>query len=167
MQKPTINKLQAICSNFYPNEIFEFHFLDDKLENLYQSDKNTFQLMGYLTLLSIFISSMGLLGLAIFLMKSCTKEIGIRKVLGSSTPRILILLVKDFTKWVLIANIIAWPIAFYGVSKWLQNFAYHIEMNYWFFLLGGFIALLIALTTVSYQAIRAATANPVDSLKSE
>jgi putative ABC transport system permease protein len=163
----TINKLQAICSNFYPNEIFEFHFLDDKLENLYQSDKNTFQLMGYLTLLSIFISSMGLLGLAIFLMKSRTKEIGIRKVLGSSTPRILILLVKDFTKWVLIANIIAWPIAFYGVSKWLQNFAYHIEMNYWFFLLGGFIALLIALTTVSYQAIRAATANPVDSLKSE
>ncbi|MCF8242589.1 MAG: ABC transporter permease [Melioribacteraceae bacterium] len=163
----TINKLQAICSNFYPDEIFEFHFLDDKLENLYQSDKNTFQLMGYLTFLSIFISSMGLFGLALFLMKGRTKEIGIRKVLGASTPRILILLVKDFTKWVLIANIIAWPIAFYAVNKWLQNFAYHIEMNYWLFLMGGFIALLIALSTVSYQAIKAALANPVNSLKNE
>ena len=163
----TINKLQVICNTFYPDEIFEFHFLDDKLENLYQSDKNTFQLMGYLTFLSIFISSMGLLGLAIFMMKSRTKEIGIRKVLGASTPRILILLVKDFTKWVLIASIIAWPIAFYGVSKWLQNFAYHIEINYWLFFLGGFIALLIALTTVSYQAIKAATANPINSIKNE
>ncbi|PIQ10735.1 MAG: hypothetical protein COW71_02075, partial [Ignavibacteriales bacterium CG18_big_fil_WC_8_21_14_2_50_31_20] len=85
--------------------------------------------MGYLTFLSIFISSMGLFGLALFSMKGRTKEIGIRKVLGSSTPRILILLVKDFTKWVLIANIIAWPIAFYAVNKWLQNFAYRIEMN--------------------------------------
>ncbi len=163
----TISKLKAICSNYYPDEIFEFHFLDDKLENLYQTDKNTFQLMGYLTFLSIFISSMGLFGLALFSMKSRTKEIGIRKVLGASTPRILILLVKDFTKWVLIANIIAWPIAFYGVNKWLQNFAYRIEMNYWFFFMGGFIALLIALSTVSYQAIKAAAANPVNSLKSD
>lgn len=163
----TINKLQAICSTFYPDEIFEFHFLDDKLENLYQTDINTFQLMGYLTFLSIFISSMGLFGLALFLMKGRTKEIGIRKVLGASTPRILILLVKDSTKWVLIANIIAWPIAYYAVNKWLQNFAYRIEMNYWLFLLGGFIALLIALSTVSYQAIKAAIANPVNSLKNE
>jgi len=163
----TINKLQAICSNFYPDEIFEFHFLDDKLEYLYQSDINTFQLMGYLTFLSIFISSMGLFGLALFSMKGRTKEIGIRKVLGASTPRILVLLVKDFAKWVLIANIIAWPIAFYAVNIWLQNFAYRIEMNYWLFLLGGFIALLIALSTVSYQAIKAAIANPVNSLKNE
>ncbi len=163
----TINKLQAICNNFYPDEIFEFHFLDDKLEYLYQSDINTFQLMGYLTFLSIFISSMGLFGLALFSMKGCTKEIGIRKVLGASTPLILILLVKDFTKWVMIANIIAWPIAFYAVNKWLQSFAYRIEMNYWLFLLGGFITFLIVLGTVGYQAIKAATANPVKSLKYE
>ena len=163
----TINKLQAICNIFYPDEIFEFSFLDDKLEYLYQSDKNTFQLMGYLTFLSIFISSMGLFGLALFSMKSRTKEIGIRKVLGASTPRILILLVKDFTKWVLIANIIAWPIAFFAVNKWLQNFAYRIEMNYSLFLLGGFIALLIALGTVSFQSVKAATANPVESLRNE
>jgi putative ABC transport system permease protein len=163
----TIDKIEAICNNFYPDEIFEFHFLDDKLEYLYQADKNTFQLMGYLTFLSIFISSMGLFGLALFSMKSRTKEIGIRKVLGASTPRILILLVKDFTKWVLIANIIAWPIAFFAVTEWLQSFAYRIEMNYWLFLLGGFIALLIALTTVSFQSVKAATANPVESLRNE
>jgi len=165
--KSTIDKLQAICNNFYPDEIFEFHFLDDKLEYLYQADKNTFQLMGYLTFLSIFISSMGLFGLALFSMKRRTKEIGIRKVLGASVPRILILLVKDFAKWVLIANIIAWPIAFYAVNEWLQNFAYRIEINYWLFLLGGFIALLIALTTVSFQSVKAALANPVDSLRNE
>ena len=162
-----IDKLQVICNNFYPDEIFEFHFLDDKLGHLYQADKNTFQLMGYLTFLSIFISSMGLFGLALFSIKSRTKEIGIRKVLGASTPRILILLVKDFTKWVLIANIIALPIAYFAVNKWLQDFAYRIEMNYWLFLLGGFIALLIALTTVSFQSVKAALANPVDSLKNE
>ena len=162
-----INKIESICNNFYHDEIFEFHFLDDKLEYLYQADKNTFQLMGYLTFLSIFISSMGLFGLALFSMKSRTKEIGIRKVLGASTPRILILLVKDFTKWVLIANIIAWPIAFFAVTEWLQSFAYRIEMNYSLFLLGGIIALLIALGTVSFQSIKVATANPVESLRNE
>ncbi len=163
----TIDKLQTICNNFYPNEIFEFQFLDDKLENLYQADKYTFQLMGYLTFLSIFISSMGLFGLALFSVKSRTKEIGIRKVLGASIPSILILLEKDFAKLVLIANIIAWPIAFYAVNKWLQNFAYRIEMNYWLFILGGFIALLIAITTVSFQAIKASLANPIKALKYE
>lgn len=163
----TIIKLKTICNNFYPDEIFEFHFLDDKLERLYQADQNTFQLMGYLTFLSIFISSMGLFGLALFSMRGRTKEIGIRKTLGASTPRILMLLVKDFTKWVLIANIIAWPIAFIAVNKWLQNFAYRIEINFWLFLLGGFIAFLIAITTVSFQSIKAATANPVDSLRNE
>ena len=163
----TINKLQAICNNFYPDEIFEFHFLDDKLENLYQTDKNTFQLMGYLTFLSIFISSMGLFGLALFSMKGRTKEIGIRKVLGASTPRILIILVKDFTKWVLIANIIAWPIAFYAVNKWLENFAYRIDITIWPFILSGALTLFIALITIGYQAVKAATANPIKSLKYE
>jgi putative ABC transport system permease protein len=161
------NKLKAICSNFYPDEVIEFHFLDDKLEHLYQSDKNTFQLMGYFTTLAILISCMGLFGLSLFMMKSRTKEIGVRKVLGASIPRILIMLVKDFTNWVLIANLIAWPIAFYVTNKWLENFAYRIEINYWLFLLGGFIAFLIALGTVGFQAIKSATANPVDSLKHE
>ncbi len=163
----TTNKLKIICSSFYPDEVFEFHFLDDKLEHLYQADKNTFQLMGYFTTLAILISCMGLFGLALFIMKSRTKEIGVRKVLGASIPSILIMLVKDFTNWVIIANIIAWPITFYVINKWLENFAYHIEMNYWLFLLGGIIAFVIAIGTVGFQAMKSATVNPVDSLRSE
>lgn len=163
----TINKLEAVCNRFYPDGVFEFHFLDNQLESLYQKDKNTFQLMGYFTTLAIFIASMGLFGLGLIMMKTRTKEIGIRKVLGASIWQILILFAKFFTRWVIIANIIAWPVAFYGMNKWLQNFAYRIDMTIWPFLLSGFFALLIALLTVSYQAIKTATANPVESLRYE
>ena len=95
------------------------------------------------------------------------KEMGIRKTMGASVSVITKMMLTDFMKWVLIANIIAWPIAFFAVTEWLQSFAYRIEMNYWLFLLGGFIALLIALGTVSFQSVKAAHANPVDSLRNE
>ncbi|MEI6614753.1 MAG: FtsX-like permease family protein, partial [Chrysiogenales bacterium] len=165
--KDTINKLIAVCNSFYPDMIFEFHFLDNKLEALYQKDKNTFRLMGYFTALAIFIACMGLFGLGLIMMKSRTKEIGVRKVLGASILQILILFAKDFTKWVIIANIIAWPIAFYAMNKWLQNFAYKIDLTIWPFLMSGFFALMIALLTVSYQAVKTATANPIESLRFE
>jgi len=100
-------------------------------------------------------------------MKSRTKEIGVRKVLGASIWQILVLFGKDFSRWVLIANIIAWPVAFYAMNKWLQNFAYRIDMTIWPFLLSGFFALLIALLTVSFQAMKAALANPIESLRYE
>jgi putative ABC transport system permease protein len=96
-----------------------------------------------------------------------TKEIGIRKVLGATVPNILLLLTKEFTKWVLLANIIAWPVAYYFMNKWLQNFAYRINIGLGIFLASGMIALVIALLTVGYQSIKAATANPVDSLRYE
>ncbi|MCX6553537.1 MAG: ABC transporter permease [Candidatus Aminicenantes bacterium] len=163
----TINKLAAICKNFYPDGVFEFHFLDTKLESLYQKDKITFQLMGYFTILAIFIACMGLFGLGLIMMKSRTKEIGVRKVLGASIMQILILFAKDFTRWVLIANIIAWPVAFYAMNKWLQNFAYRIDMTIWPFLLSGLSALVIALLTVGYQGVKAALANPIESLRYE
>jgi putative ABC transport system permease protein len=163
----TINKLEAICNKFYPDGVFEFHFLDTKLESLYQKDKITFQLMGYSAILAIFIACMGLFGLGLIMMKSRTKEIGVRKVLGASIWQILILFAKDFTRWVIIANIIAWPVAFHAMNKWLQNFAYRIDLTIWPFLLSGFFALMIALLTVSYQAMKAATANPVESLHYE
>jgi len=96
-----------------------------------------------------------------------TKEIGIRKVLGATVPNILLLLTKEFTKFVFLANIIAWPIAYYIMNKWLQNFAYRIDLSVWIFILSGLAALAVALITVGYQSIKAATANPVDSLRYE
>ena len=163
----TINRLQAICNSFYPEQIFEFHFLDTKLDLLYQSDKNTFRLMGYFTALAVIIACMGLFGLALFMMRSRTKEIGIRKVLGASIIHILISLTKDFTIWIIIAYIIALPVAFYGINEWLQNFAYRIDITIWPFILTGALTLFIALITVGYQAIKAASANPIKSLKYE
>jgi putative ABC transport system permease protein len=117
--------------------------------------------------LAIFISCLGLFGLAFYLTEQRTKEIGIRKVLGASVPKIVTMLSKEFTKWVLIANIIAWPVAYYFMDKWLQNFAYRTGLKIGTFLLSGTLAFMIALLTVSYQTIKAASANPVDSLRYE
>ena len=123
--------------------------------------------MGYLTALAILISCMGLFGLALIMMKSRTKEIGVRKVLGASMLNILIMLSKDFTAWLIVANIIAWPLAFYGINKWLQNFAYRIDITIWPFILSGIITFSIALLTIGYLAVKAAGSNPIDSLRSE
>ena len=165
--KKTIENITAICNKFYPEIIFEFHFLDQQLESMYQTDNNTFKLMGYFTGLAILISCMGLFGLAIIMMKSRTKEIGVRKVLGASILNILTMLIKDFTTWIIVANIIAWPMTFYGINKWLQNFAYRIDITIWPFILSGIITFFIAFLTVGYLAIKAAGSNPIDSLRSE
>ena len=117
--------------------------------------------------LAILISCLGLFGLAAFMAETRTKEIGVRKILGASVASIAATLAKDFSKWILLANFFAWPIAFYAMNKWLQNFAYRIDIGLWVFVLAGAMALLIALLTVSWQAIRAATANPVESLRYE
>lgn len=164
----TINYIKSKFDYFFPNTIFNYRFLDEDF------DRETFDLMegivetsAFLTLLSIFIGSIGLLGLVSFIVSKKTKEIGIRKVVGASIPNILIMLTKDFTKWILFANIIAWPVAYFAMNQWLQNFAYRIDMSWWMFALAGGIALVIALLTVSWQAIRAAVANPVESLRYE
>lgn len=162
-----VPKIEKICNTFYPDHFFEFSFLDEQLGLLYQSDNNTFKLMSYFSFIAIFISCMGLFGLSFFMIKSKTKEIGVRKVLGASILNVLLLLSKDFTKWVIIANIIAWPVAFGGVSKWLENFAYKIDITFWPFLLAGIIAFIIVIVTISFQIIRAATANPIKSIKYE
>ena len=141
--------------------------LDEAYDNLYKSEirLNIFFLL--FTLIAIIISSLGLFGLASFTAERRTKEIGIRKVLGASVPSIVIFISKGFTKWVLLANIIAWPVAYYFMNKWLQNFAYRIDLSVWIFILSGLAAFGIALLTVSYQSIKAATSNPVDSLRYE
>jgi putative ABC transport system permease protein len=123
--------------------------------------------MGYFTALAVFIACMGLFGLALFMMRGRTREIGIRKVFGASIIGIWLSLTRDFTWWILIANAIAWPITFFGISQWLRNFAYRIDITIWPFLGAGLFTLLIALLTVTWQALRAATANPIDSLRYE
>jgi putative ABC transport system permease protein len=125
------------------------------------------RLFQYFTILAIFISCLGLFGLASFMAEQRTKEIGIRKVLGASVSGITVLLSKEFTKWVIVGNIIAWPVAYLAMKRWLEGFSYRIEINILTFILSGILALTIALLTVSYQAIRAAVAEPVEALRHE
>lgn len=163
----SIKTIEEICQTFYPRQIFEFRFLDDRLDRIYQSEQKTFQLMGYFTVLAILIACMGLFGLASFMMKRRSREIGVRKVMGASVPRIIVDLTGDFVRWILITNIFAIPIAWVIMNRWLQNFAYHITMSGWMFLLSGLVALAIALMSLSWQAVRSATANPVKALRYE
>lgn len=121
----------------------------------------------FFTMIAIFISCLGLFGLAAFIAERRTKEIGIRKVLGASVPGIFVLLSREFTKWVVLANFIAWPVAYYFINKWLQNFEYRISMNVWIFILSSLAVLAIALLTISYQIIKSASCHPADSLRYE
>ena len=134
---------------------------------MYAAEKRTGIIVTVFSMLAIFIACLGLLGLAAFTTDQRTKEIGVRKILGASIPGIVLLLSKDFAKLVVIANILAWPLAYFLMNNWLQNFAYKIEISTWTFILSGAGALLIAVITVSYQAVKAAMTNPVNSLKYE
>jgi len=130
-------------------------------------EERTGQIFLTFSILAIIIASLGLFGLSAFVAEQRTKEIGIRKVLGASERGIIFLLSKQFTKWILLGNIIAWPFAYYFMQKWIQKFAYRAGLSIWPFLLASLIVFTIALMTVSYQTIRAARANPVDALKYE
>ena len=146
---------------------FEYEFLDEHYEGIYQNEKQTRTLLYIFAMIAIFISCLGLFGLASFMAERRTKEIGIRKTNGASTRHILGILSLDFTKWVLLANIIAWPLTWWAMKKWLESFAYRIEIPYWVFVVAGVLAFLIALATVSFHAIRASRQNPSMSLRYE
>ena len=150
-----------------PDDPFHYEFLDEKIANLYRIEQLTGILMNWMTVFMVIISSLGLFGLTSFLTQQRIKEIGIRKVFGATVPSLLYLLGKDLTVWVLAANIFAFPMAWYAVHKWLQNFAYRIDLTVWPFLLYGLLALVIALLTISWRTIRAARANPVEALRYE
>ena len=165
--RSVIAKIEEIYQRMNPDYPFQFHFLDAEYENIYLSEKKTGKLFQYFSFLAIFISCLGLFGLSSFMAEQRTKEIGIRKVLGAKVSVILLQLLRDFTKWVLIANVIAWPIGYYAMKQWLKNFAYQTDFDWSIFLLSGVITLLIAVTTVGFKSLRAATANPVDSLRYE
>ena len=141
--------------------------MDEDIDNLYKYEQRIGDLVRYGTFLAVFIACLGLFGLASFTAEKRTKEIGIRKVLGASVSGIVLLLTKEFTKWVILANLIAWPIAYFVMSRWLQNFAYHINIGIGTFLLSAALALVIALITVSFQAVKTAASNPADSLRYE
>ncbi|MBK9491290.1 MAG: FtsX-like permease family protein [Haliscomenobacter sp.] len=152
---------------FEPNVPITYSFLDEKLNQHFEAETQLSQILNLFTALALFIACMGLYGLVLFIIERRKKEIGIRKIIGASTADILLLLNKNFLKLTLLAFFIASPIAWYAMSHWLKNFAYHIELQWWVFALAGVAALGIAALTVSVQAARAAVANPVESLKTE
>src|SRR5690606_2572558 len=151
----------------YPNAPFKYEFVDEKIKNLYISEIKMAKLINLATGITIFISCLGLFGLATLTAYQKIKEIGIRKVLGASVSSIVLMLSNNFIKLIIIAILIATPLTWWAMNLWLNNFAYRVEIQIWMFLLAGFLAVIIALGTLSWQAIRAAIANPVDSLKDE
>ncbi|MEK7729703.1 MAG: FtsX-like permease family protein, partial [candidate division KSB1 bacterium] len=163
----SLKLLESEWKTFAPAMPFEYKFLDEGFEEQYLAERRLGKIFLIFSILTIFIACIGLLGLAAFATEQRTKEIGIRKVLGASMPNLVALLSKDFSKWVLLANLIAWPVAYFVMNKWLQDFAYRIDIGWWVFALAGGLAFLIALLTVSTQAIKAALANPVEALRYE
>ncbi|MGK9127371.1 ABC transporter permease [Olivibacter sp. SA151] len=159
--------IQSVWKRISPDSDFEYQFLDDHFAELYKTDQTTSEIVGILALLAVLISCMGLLGLATFVAEQRVKEIGIRKVLGASVQGLVQLLSKDFLKLVLIAICIAVPIAWLGMNKWLEDFAYRVNIEWWIFALVGLLAISIAMLTIGFRAIKSARANPVKSLRTE
>jgi len=157
---------QSWKANF-PMRPFEYHFLNDEFDDMYRAESRVSTILTVFSLITILISCLGLFALVAFMSEQRTKEIGIRKVLGASVGGIVLLLSKDFVKLMLIAIVIASPVAWYFMNQWLVDFAYRIEINAWVFVTAGLITIAIALLTVSFQSVKAALMNPVKSLMSE
>lgn len=165
--KSTIAGIEAAWKEVYPEEDFKYQFFDESIAKFYKKEQQTASLLNWCTGLAIFISCLGLLGLVIYTTTQRTKEIGVRKVLGASVPQIISLLSKDFIRLVIFAIIIATPIAWWAMNKWLEDFAYRTTISWWIFGLSGIAMIVIALLTLSIQTIRSAIANPVKSLRTE
>jgi putative ABC transport system permease protein len=163
----TLSYIENKWKELDPAHPFEFSFMEESFDNIYRSEEKLSQIFSVFSMLAIFIAALGLFGLVLFMVEQRTKEIGIRKVLGASVGGIFILIAKEFAFLVLIANVVAWPSAYFLIRMWLQNFAYRVNMEPWIFMMSGIIALTIALFTISYQAVKAATADPIDSLRYE
>ena len=162
-----INTVAHQFKDFYPDQPYEYRFLDETINSLYKTEEKLGKIFGYFAGLAILVASLGILGLSLYSAQQRIKEIGVRKVLGASVSSIVRELTKEFLRPVLIAAVIASPVTWWAMQKWLEDFAYRISINVWVFLLAGIIAVLIALITVSFQAIKAAVANPVKSLRTE
>lgn len=163
--KNTLAAMRRDYQAFYPEGTFTYRFLDETIAKFYESEQRTARLLAWATALAILISSLGLLGLVIYTTGLRTKEIGIRKVLGASVTQIVSILSVDFMRWVLIAFLIASPVAWWATHRWLEGFAYRTALNWWIFLLSGLVMIFFAFVTLSLQTIRAARANPVQALR--
>lgn len=166
-EREAIKKLEEFYQTYNPGYPFEYKFMDEAYQAQYVAEQRVSVLSSYFAGLAILISCLGLFGLAAFTAERRTKEIGIRKVLGASEWKIMKLLSGDFTKMVLIAIVVALPFSYYVSKNWLDNFAYKIDLEWWYFTGAGVLTMLIALLTVSFQSVKAALMNPVKSLKSE
>ncbi|MDX5444003.1 MAG: ABC transporter permease, partial [Hymenobacteraceae bacterium] len=162
-----LSQLDKLFYRLNPDYPFEYQLLEESLDSLYEAEKRMSRIFDYFASLAIFISCLGLFGLASFTVEQRTKEIGVRKVLGASVFRIFLLISKDFTKLVVIAFLLAVPVAYVAMNQWLHGFAYSTNIGISVFVVAGALALLIALLTVSYQTIKTARANPVKSLRYE
>lgn len=163
----TVQGIEKVCGAFSDGRAINFTFMDEDVQLLYQAEQRFLEIFSTFTFLAILVTCLGVLGLSAFTAMQRTKEIGIRKVLGAPVFRIVALLSTDFVKMVLLANIIAWPVAYFAMSTWLTSFAYRTELGIWLFLFSGLLALVIALATISFQSISAALVNPVKSLRYE
>jgi ABC-type antimicrobial peptide transport system permease subunit len=166
-EKETIAQIQKLYNNYNPGLSFDYKFLDDTYQNFYQAEQRIATLSSYFSGIAIIISCLGLFGLAAFTAERRLKEIGIRKVMGSSVFSIVYLLSSDFTKIVFTAIVIALPVSYYGVKYWLNSFVYRIDLGLSYFISAGILALLIAWLTVGMQALKAARVNPAQCLKDE
>ncbi|MFD2571029.1 ABC transporter permease [Spirosoma soli] len=165
--KEALAYISQVYHKFDPSTSPSFHFLDENFSKQYKAEQKQGQVLLSFTILAVLIACLGLFGLAAFAAEARTKEIGVRKVLGASVGSVVIMLSKDFTRLVLLAIVIGLPIAWYLTGQWLQNFAYHIDIEWWIFALAGLLAMSIALITVSFQSVKAALMNPVKSLRTE
>ena len=165
--RDAVKQLKEDWEALVPGIPFEYGFVDEEINDYYKADNKVEHVINTFTVLALFIASLGLLGLAVFTAAQRTKEIGIRKVLGAPVLKIIYLISGEYVSWVLAANIIAWPVTFFAMTKWLQSFAYRVQLGWWMFAAAGAMVLLIALLSVSWQTIRAARANPIKALRYE
>ncbi len=163
----TVAAIEGVWQTFSPGRPLDYFFLDDDYDRQYRSEQRISKIVTTFTILALFIACLGLFGLAAFTAEQRTKEIGVRKVLGASVGGIVVLLSKDFVKLVGLAFVLAAPVAYFVMGRWLEDFAYRIDMSWGIFLMAGLAALGVALLTVCYQSVRAALADPVTSLRYE
>ena len=162
-----INDVKSLWTSYSATAPFNYTFLDEQYASLYKSEQRTGQIFTTFSVIAIIIACLGLFGLTAFTIRGRVKEIGIRKVLGASAGGITAMLSTEFLRLIVIASMVAFPLTWFAMNKWLQGFAYRITIQWWIFIVAGIIALVVAAITISFQAIKAALANPVKSLRSE